>query len=266
MPLRPLQSHVRRSAEAQPGQTVITVGTSGAVRRLAAEPYLDPAERTWCYVSTAGHWFAGGAINNGGLALQWAREWLYPDVPGAEGYARLLREAAEAPPGAAGLRVLPYFAGERSPHWNPRASAHIAGLSLSHTRAHLARAVLEGVAFCLADVWQALRPLAAEPAGQPEARLTGSIATNPVWAQMVADVLGARLTADEAADASAVGAALLAHTALAASAGGATARGQSEGEAAGRAPAVVYSPNPDRQARYAEWHGEFQALYRRLYA
>jgi gluconokinase len=238
----------------RPGQTVITVGTSGAVRRLAAEPWLDPAERTWCYVLSAGRWFAGGAINNGGLALQWVRERFYGDVPGEAGYERLLQEAAAVPPGAEGVRVLPYFAGERSPHWNPLARAVISGLGLEHSRAHVARAALEGVAYCLADVWAAL----GSPASAG-ARLTGSIARNPVWAQILADVLGAQLEADEAADASAVGGALLAHVAL--------GHHASLEDAANRSvTSEIYLPDIDRHAAYARVHREFQALYARLYA
>jgi gluconokinase len=115
----------------RPGQSVVTVGTSGAVRRLAAAPWLDPSERTWCYVLAAGQWFAGGAINNGGLALQWVRERFYPDLPGPAGYDRLLQEAAAVAPGAEGVCLLPYFAGERSPHWNPLARAALTGLPRS---------------------------------------------------------------------------------------------------------------------------------------
>jgi gluconokinase len=238
----------------RPGQSVVTVGTSGAVRRLAAAPWLDPAERTWCYVLAAGHWFAGGAINNGGLALHWVRERFYPDLAGPAGYERLLQEAAAVAPGAEGVRLLPYFAGERSPHWNPLARAAITGLGLAHTRAHIARAALEGIAFCLADVWAALSPL---PQAEPVARLTGNIARTPIWAQLLADVLGVRLEADEAADASAVGAALLAHLAL----------GHiSSLEACALRPSAVevYNPDPARHAVYARLHPSFQALYARL--
>ncbi|MCC6190771.1 MAG: gluconokinase [Anaerolineales bacterium] len=242
-----------------PGQTVVTVGTSGAVRRLVAEPWLDQRERTWCYVLAAGHWFAGGAINNGGLALQWVRERFYADEPGDLGYARLLQEAAAIAPGAEGVVVLPYFSGERSPHWNPEARAVVTGLGLEHTRAHIARAALEGVAYCLADVWAALgQPPSAPGLAWPEACLTGSISRNPIWAQIVADVLGAVLLADQAADASAVGGALFGHLAL-----GHLACLE---DAAHRPPlAERYTPDPRRHAEYAERHQHFQALYARLF-
>jgi sugar (pentulose or hexulose) kinase len=58
--------------------TVITVGTSGAIRRVASSPLLDSQARVWCYVQDASHWLAGGAINNGGLAAQRAKEKFYP--------------------------------------------------------------------------------------------------------------------------------------------------------------------------------------------
>ena len=78
---------------AAPGQTVITVGTSGAVRKVVDQPWFDSGERTWCYILSDRPerplWIIGGAINNGGLTLQWAREKLYPDLEGAAGYEQL---------------------------------------------------------------------------------------------------------------------------------------------------------------------------------
>lgn len=237
----------------QPGQMVITIGTSGAVRRSVAAPWCDDAERTWCYLLTADRWLIGGAINNGGLTLQWAHDTYYGQ--GADGYTALVEEAAHIAPGAGGVRLLPYFTGERSPHWNADATGALLGLRLSHTRAHIARAALEAVAFCLADVWQAL-----EAAGPPPeaVALTGGILKSPLWAQIVADVLGVELRALEASDASALGAARLCHAAL--------------GQAEAMQPAapdpkqqVRYAPNPKQHARYRELHEEFQGLYRRLF-
>ena len=242
------------SGAVRAGQSVITIGTSGAVRRVVDEPLLDPVQRTWCYVLVEGRWFAGGAINNAGLALQWVRERFYPYVPGDDGYRRLIEEAANVAPGAEGVVFLPYFTGERSPHWNPEARALVSGLGLAHTRAHIARAVLEGVAYCLADVWEALM---AEAPASGEARLTGNVTHNPAWAQIVADVLGVPLMADEAADASALGAALLGHLAL-----GHLAQLD---DAAKILPAGhAYEPDPARHAFYKTGHAAFQELYRRL--
>nr|MBA3531119.1 hypothetical protein [Ardenticatenales bacterium] len=190
-------------------ERVLTVGTSGAIRQVVDQPSLDPEERTWCYLLTEGRWLAGGAINNGGIAVQWARERFYPDLSEADGYVRLLADAATIEPGAAGLLFLPYLTGERSPHWDTNAHATLHGLTLAHRREHVARAVLEGVAFCLAEVSTAL-----PQARGGIARLTGQITGMAPWPQLLADVLGHPLAILEAADASAMGAAMLGHWAL----------------------------------------------------
>jgi gluconokinase len=181
------------------GSTVITVGTSGAIRRVVAQPLLDERARTWCYVLDQEHWLAGGAINNGGLVARWAREKFYPQ----ESLETMLAEATGVPAGSGGVVFLPYLSGERSPHWNPWERALISGIGLEHSRAHIARAALEGVAFCLAEVWDIV-------GGAASARLTGGITHAALWSQMVCDVLGVPLELMEAADASAVGAARLA--------------------------------------------------------
>jgi gluconokinase len=249
---------------AAPGESVITVGTSGAVRRIVAQPQLDCAERTWCYVLCEGRWFAGGAINNGGLSLQWLRQQLYPEferlrskLETAEGFERLLSDAATIPPGAGGVLALPYFTGERSPHWNVAARAVIVGLGLEHTRAHVARAVLEGVAFCLADIWDVLQAGFVAP-GQVDhehlIHLTGGITRSPLWAQIVCDVIGQPVVLLEAADASAIGAAMLGQWAL----GMADSLEALAERVTCAAPLV---PDPQRHDLYTERHALFQRLY-----
>lgn len=244
---------------AKPGQTVITVGTSGAVRKIVDEPWFDPAERTWCYILTDAPgrilWMVGGAINNGGLALQWVRERLYPDLNGEAGYEQLAQDAASVPPGADGVFLLPYFAGERSPHWAPKDKAMLYGLGMYHTRAHIARAAMEGVANCLADVWDALYGLQTSP---EIVRLTGGITRMPLWVQIVADMLGVPLMALDVADTSATGAGLLGMHAL----------GLLRTDQPARAvePGPVYTPDPERHEFYRQHHREFRALRRGMTA
>lgn len=194
-----------------PDQCVITVGTSGAIRRVVTQPLLDEQERTFCYLLYEDHWFAGGGINNAGLALQWVRENYYLDLPESDGYRQIFQDVAALPPGADGVVFFPYFTGERSPYWNTSVRAIIAGLGLEHGRRHIARAVLEGIAISLEEVWEAL-----VSHGLPDlpVLLTGGITQSPVWAQIVCDVLGVPMAAVEAGDASAVGAAILGHFAL----------------------------------------------------
>jgi len=251
------------SGAAAPGQSVITVGTSGAVRRVVDQPLLDPQQRTWCYLLAEQRWFAGGAINNGGLALQWVRERFYPELSGEDGFTRLFADAAAVPQGAGGVLLLPYFTGERSPHWDTQARALLVGLGLEHGRAHIARAALEGVAFCLADVWEALQgenqPAVPDLPAGPVVHLTGAISRSPLWVHILADVLGVRLAPVEAADASAVGAAMLGQWVMAQVEG---LRAGSLEEVAQRVtPGPLVEPDMKRHAQYVEQHHRWQGLY-----
>lgn len=185
---------------------VVTVGTSGAVRRLSARPHLDPLARSWSYRLDLQTHLVGGAINNGGLLLDWVRRSWYSDLDTATGFARLLHDAGEVPAGADGLTLLPYLSGERSPHWRADLRATLHGLTLAHGRAQVARAALEAVAFSLAQV----RALDEETPGS-RVYSTGGLAADPGWNRLLASVLGVPVHLLEAGDASATGAALLGH-------------------------------------------------------
>ena len=186
------------------GRTVVTLGTSGAVRALAREPRLDPGRRTFCYRAFSDAYLVGGAINNGGLALEWAASFLAP----GEGVAGVLRRAERAEPGADELLFHPYLAGERTPFWDPALAGGFSGLRAAHGPEAMARAVVEGVAFALADAWAAY-PAPHEALERPPL-LTGGVVRSPFWCQLVADVLGRALVPADAGDASARGAALVA--------------------------------------------------------
>jgi gluconokinase len=255
---------------AAPGQMVITVGTSGAVRKVVADPWFDPGERTFCYLlidrfprssaeggGEAPLWFIGGAINNGGLTLQWVREKLYPDLAGAAGYEQLQQDAMSVPPGAEGVFLLPYFAGERSPHWAPKDRGMMYGLGMIHNRAHFARAAMEGVANCLADVWDAL--YGSETTNEM-VRITGGITRTPLWVQILADMLGVPLMALDVADTSATGAGLL----------GLYALDQLKADESllvrSVEPGPVYTPDPKNHQFYKQHHREYRALRRGMVA
>ncbi|MEX2214023.1 MAG: gluconokinase [Phycisphaeraceae bacterium] len=194
------------------GSVVITVGTSGAVRVTTDKPLLDPQQRTWCYNLTGGLWFAGGAINNGGLAVDRIRSEFYGDLPEKEGFTQLFADAKRTEAGAEGVLLLPFYAGERTPHWRPDLQPDLLNFS-DRERRHVARAALEAVAFCLADVWEVLQPQVSIDSRR-FIRLTGGITQSHLWSQIVCDVLGVPLVLSEAADASAIGAALTARAGL----------------------------------------------------
>ena len=140
-------------------------------------------------------------------SLQWYKDALAPDL----GFDALLAEAADVPAGSDGLFFLPYLTGERTPHPDPLARGAFIGLTSRHKRGHMTRAVLEGVAFGLKDSFTLI-----DQAGLPEqfeVRISGGGAKSPIWQQIIADVLNARLVNINTTEGGAFGAAILASVA-----------------------------------------------------
>src|SRR5256884_4544772 len=136
-----------------PGTVSATIGTSGVVFAATDRPSLDPRGRlhTFCH-AVPGRWHVMGVTQAAGLSLRWFRDHFgggHDD--GRDPYDRLSEEASRVPPGSEGLLWTPYLMGERTPHLDPRARAALVGLTASHTRAHVIRAIMEGVAFSLRD-------------------------------------------------------------------------------------------------------------------
>ncbi|MDP8957935.1 MAG: gluconokinase [Actinomycetota bacterium] len=233
------------------GQVVLSLGTSGAVRKVVDDPWLDDHQRTWCYALSPGHWFAGGAINNGGLAVQWVRETLYPGPVPDAAYRRLLVEAAEVPAGAEGLVVLPEFVPERGREGRGE-GASLHRLDLRHRRRHVARAALESIAMSLAEIADVLGLAEQQPV-----RLTGAFSQASVWSQVLSDVLGRPVVALRDGDASAQGAAIMGHRAL----GNLSSLDQAAELVQVREPV---HPHPGRHQRYRELRHQVAELRARL--
>ena len=132
----------------QPGSVSATIGTSGVVFAATALPTKDPLGRlhTFCH-AVPGRWHVMGVTQAAGLSLRWFRDTFAPGVS----YDALSEAAAKIPPGSEGLLWAPYLLGERTPHLDSHATAAFVGITVSHTAAHLIRAVLEGVAYSLRD-------------------------------------------------------------------------------------------------------------------
>lgn len=173
------------------GDMAITVGTSSALRMFASAPRTDEAGRTWCYYLGDQTWVVGGAINAGGSTLDWFRRSFPLLTQGAEEvHAQMDALARSVAPGSDGLIVASYLTGERNPGLQGDARGYLAGLSLRHTAAHFVRALMEGVAYQIAWVYECV----AEVAGTPERiRITGGFVDSGVWPQILADVLGREL-------------------------------------------------------------------------
>jgi len=195
-----------------PGQVTVTVGTSGAVRASVTTPQTDPEERLFCYALTQDRWVIGGATNNGGIVLRWVRDHLADaEVDTAQllqtdPYNILTQIAATAPAGSAGLLFHPYLAGERSPLWDADARGSFFGLALHHTKAHMMRAVLEGIVYNLQMILQAVE----EVAGPTQmVHGTGGLTRSTLWLQMLADVFDREVTVPKMVEGSCLGAAML---------------------------------------------------------
>ena len=198
------------------GIAAVNVGTSAACRYLISTPTIDPQERLWTYALDERWWVIGGIVSSGGIVYDWfvrqcAGRDPAGDPPGAELHAALNGLAAQVPPGAEGLTFLPYLSGEQCPVWDPETTGGFFGLTLRHGRAHLARAVYEGIALSLARVAEALAD-AVEPI--QEVRVTGGLLSSSTWLQIAADMWGTRILVPESPEGSALGAAVLAWVAL----------------------------------------------------
>lgn len=193
----------------KPGMVSATIGTSGVVFAATAKPLLDPLGRlhTFCH-AIPNRWHVMGVTQAAGLSLRWFR-----DRFGARGdddrdpYERLTEEAASAPAGSGGALWAPYLMGERTPHLDPHARAALVGLTAMHTRAHIIRAILEGVAFSLRDTLSIFKDISVPV---EKIRLGGGGARSALWRQIQSDVYGQPVELLEAEEGAAYGAALLA--------------------------------------------------------
>ena len=191
------------------GTVSATIGTSGVVFAATDRPALDPRGRvhTFCH-AIPGRWHVMGVTQAAGLSLRWFRDTFATNSSGArESYDQLTAEAAKIPAGSDGLLWTPYLMGERTPHLDSNARGALVGLTASHTRAHVVRAILEGVAFSLRDTFTLFREMNVPVT---TIRLGGGGARSPLWRQIQADVYGHAVEIVEAEEGAAYGAAILA--------------------------------------------------------
>ncbi|MDQ1255645.1 MAG: xylulokinase [Candidatus Hydrogenedentes bacterium] len=239
-----------------------TVGTSGVVFAFADQIGIDPKGRvhTFCH-SVPGKWHVMGVMLSAGGSLRWFRDALCKNEKavaaetGVDPYEYITSAAARIPVGSEGLVFLPYLTGERTPHKDPYAKGAFIGFSLRHTKAHMARAVLEGVSFGMRDSLEIIRGM-----GVPikQVRASGGGAKSAFWRQMQADVNGAPLVTINVDEGPAYGAALLATVA--------TGMHSSIEAACDATIRVVNTCEPDtaRSAEYDRWFAEYQQAYTAL--
>jgi xylulokinase len=225
-----------------PGDLMLMYGSTFFFILTTAGARRDPALWTTTGVEPGTFSLAGGMATSGTLT-----EWLR-DLTGAPAWNELSREVATVPPGARGLLVLPHFAGERTPILDPDARGTIAGLTLSHGRPEVARAVYEATAFGVRHNAEAL----AGAGGAPRRVVAvGGGTGSPVWPQIVSDVTGLEQVVPAETIGAAYGGALLA----------AIAAGVVAPETDWARPAREIVPDPARAGVYDELFELYKMLY-----
>jgi xylulokinase len=238
----------------RPGAVSATIGTSGVVFAATAAPTMDPQGRihTFCH-AVPGRWHVMGVTQAAGFSLRWFRDEFCLGADGSRAsYDQLTAEAVKTNPGADGLLWLPYLMGERTPHLDPDARGALVGLTAQHTRGHVVRAILEGVAFSLRDTLTIFRDLKLPI---ESIRLGGGGARGQLWRQIQADVYGMPVEILEAEEGGALGAGLLAGVGV-----GVWPSVESACEIAVKVAQRV-EPNPARVALMNSRYEQYRALY-----
>jgi len=191
-----------------PGDVYNYIGSSSWVALTTREPVLDPAQRTFNILHPEPDLnIALGAMQAAGGAFDWFERLCRDEDNHAPHYETLNKAAAQVPAGSRGLLFLPYLLGERSPHWNPQARGAFVGLSMTHGRPEMARAVLEGVSFNLRHILDILR---GQGATVEAMRLIGGGGQSALWRQILADIYALPILRLElASEATALGAAII---------------------------------------------------------
>ena len=191
------------SGRLEPGAGFDVTGTSETVGMVSGSKAHGIAIRHAIQLGPS-LFLHAGPTQSGAGSVRWARDAIAPDLDLTQFFALV----ETAPPGANGLLFLPYLAGERSPIWNPEARGVFFGLSGTHTRADLCRAVVEGVAFSIRHILEAIE--AAIPERPEHVTSSGGAAGNHVWNQIKSDVLGLPVHQSAALEAGTLGAAMIA--------------------------------------------------------
>jgi xylulokinase len=237
-----------------PGEAVASWGTSGTVLAPTSAPNVDPAMRahTFCHVAPD-TWYVMGVVLSAGGAFAWYRDQFARDLAsGGNANERLDAEAASVPPGAEGVTFLPYLQGERTPHRDASMRGALLGLSLAHSRAHVTRAVVEGVCFALRDSVSILGEIGLAPR---EMLLTGGGAKSRFVRRLLGDIFGIPVSTVHREEGPAYGAALLAAVGVGAFADLATAA------RATLQRSTPEQPDPAVHAAYGEPYRRFRGSY-----
>lgn len=231
----------------------VAMGTSGVVFASQKEYAVDSENRLHSFCHANNEWHVMGVMLSAASCLKW---WV-EDVNKGLGttFDELLREAEKVPAGSEGLIFLPYLMGERTPYSDPNAKGCFIGLTITHTRAHMTRAILEGVAFGLKDSLELVKALNIPI---KEIRVNGGGAKSKLWRQILADIFETRIDMINSVDGPSYGAAILA----AVGAG----KFSTVNEACNKLIKITESvyPNESNRDKYRKMYEVYSSLYNTL--
>ena len=232
----------------RPEAAALTIGTSGALRVVLPGGVDSLPPGLWVYRVDARRALFGGALSEGGNVFAWMRRTLALDYDAA-----VEQELMGMPPDGHGLTLLPFFAGERSPGWNPAARAAVTGLTLGTTAVEILRAGLEAVAYRCALIYRGLETQV--PQAQHFIASGGGLLHSPAWLQIMADVLDRPVTVGTVDEASSRGNVLLALEGL---------RLIPDAHVLPAGLGTTYTPRPEHRDTYAAALARHEALYQVL--
>lgn len=245
----------------KPGVASVTIGTSGAIRVISSRPNPEQKQRLFSYLLRPDEYVIGGAVNNGGILRNWFRDTFLSEEKANDHEATaVLNDMIDSvSPGSEGLIFLPYLTGERAPYWNSGAKGVCFGIQLQHTKAHFARAMMEGMLFAIYSVGMALE----ENTGPIHTIVaSGGLARSQNLVQMLADIFNRPVFIKNTVESSAWGAALIGMEALGIKPeqpvydqSGTYEKDNTE---------QVYNPNGENHEVYVRNFEKFQRLYQKL--
>jgi xylulokinase len=230
----------------KPGDTVVSIGTSGTVLAVTADPSPDLTGRVHLFSHvTADCYYHMAVILSAAGALDWFRQRFTPDLS----YGRIEEMVGQSPIGSNGVSFLPYLNGERTPHRDPDARGVLYGMSSFNSQSDILRAVHEGVIFALREGAESIAEM-----GTPmtNVRVVGGGSRSHLWCQMLADNLGKQVWSPLVDEGAGYGSARLAANAVGM-------------DTSGWVKLVDrYEPDEARSREYTPWFGEYKELYRAL--
>ena len=232
----------------------LTVGTGAALRKCIFSPHVITGSEAFCYYLADDNWLLGGVLLNAGNVFRWFADNLMPATKTIKETFKLMDQlVTETPAGADGLFFIPLLSGERCPQYRPSARGIIFGLNFAHSRSHLVRALMEGLAYSIYSVYKMLAP-----DSETELVASGGVLNSPVWLKIISDFLGKTIWLPRIQEVAAWGGVILGLRAV--------------GELSNLKDSMNFinliekqEPNPERQNFYRDLITEYELLNREIY-